>query len=380
MSKRQLLAGICAAVMVVVVLSLWVAVEHAVTIEGASDLVVPMLAAGAFVVSFVLTAILARSGVVLVAAAIAMGLALAIAQSLVLAGAVVFATLLLMLARKNIASEMNLRIRIDIGTAAMAGFGWLVLAISTVISALYFTLLVQHDAASLALSNSLRSVAGSSILRTMMPAPLTTDSKGEVVTVDNFIAHMIDKQMKSASGDKSAQINQSAFLEQYAQALTDRLGSVTSLDSGIGAELKQVIAQKLPQLATGNKSGNAEVDGDVSVSDPVISAVAIAQTRKQLSEQFGMPLTGKEPVADIFVQFAQSQLQGYAESKVLPAGYKFSTALAGVMAVFLFVTISWVGSLLRFVAIPVVRIIFWILRKVHLIEVKLVATEREKLV
>ncbi len=243
--------------------------------------------------------------------------------------------------------SMEDHVRLRVYTHAHAGIGRVITAVAFIISAFVYTIIIERDAATLMLSNSLRSTATGPIARLILPAPLAngTGVNGEV-TVDDFIVQVLDSQTQQ-DDQKNISLQ---FLENYAGA--------------VGSRLKDI----MPTQDTRRKV-------HASIPDSVV-----AQARAELSKELGMPLTGKEVVADIFVQSLEKQIRLFAEQKILPDGYKFSKALAGVIAFFLFLSLGWIGTFLKIVWMMTAQIVVAVLRRMGIVRIAYATVQKEYIV
>jgi len=243
---------------------------------------------------------------------------------------------------------MRDHLRLRVFTHAHAGIGRCVMALAIMISALFYTVIIQHDVATLMLSQSLRVTATGSIARMILPTPLTIGTGVDgTVTIDDFIAYIL--QYNTVSTKKSIAVQ---FLESYARAVTQHLYGVLQHTT--------VVA--------------------VSDNAVTVPSVAVAQTRMALAQELNMSLTGTESAADVFVQALEQQMRSFAEHKILPNGYSFSHALAGIIAFFLFLSIGWIGSFVKILWLFVVQGLFAILRASGIVQVRFVTTQKEEIV
>lgn len=329
----------------------WIAVVRTITETTASNWLVPSLAVSLLAVNLLLALTFARvwwhAAAVLV---LAFGSALIFAPSVVVALAALVATGLSLSMWCATQESMADHVRIRIATHANAGLGRLIIALALLVSAVFYETIIQRDAASLMLSNSLRATMTGPIARMVLPAPLAEGSgpNGEV-TVDDFIAQMIVQQQSEAAPDTNDISMQ--FLEDYASAVQDRIKGM------------------VPIVPKGQ-----------SVQATLIPDVVKTQARTALATALDVPLSGNEPVADVFVRSLEQRIETFAQENVLPEGYKFSRALTGVVAFFLFLTINWIGSFVKIVWIWAVQLIFGGLRKAGALQIAMVPTEREELV
>ena len=323
----------------------WYGVVHAVEIDGISTYLMPGIAVSVMSAAALLLMVLAQRWYsVAVMAALCFGSALFFVQGAVVSVASMIGVLGYIAAWRAVRSDMRNHLRIRVFAHAHAGSNRVVMVTAIMISAVFYQALIARDAAHVLLSHSLHATVTGPIARMVLPAPLAQGSgpHGEV-TVDDFIAQMLQKHT-SAADNISLQ-----FLEDYAAAVRNRMTA---------------LVPRAPQ-----QSARAAVVPDIVRS----------QARAELSKQLGLPLTGTEPVADVFVQSLERQIQTFARERVLPQGYTFSTALAGVIAFFLFLTMSWIGAFVKFLWIYAAHGIFALLRRMGVVQVVYVPAEKEEI-
>ncbi len=326
----------------------WQAVVQSIVANAQYAWLMPGIAVSVMAIALIVALFFAQQRWhVAVASSVIFGSALFFVHSWAVFGAIAVAILATVSMASAMAASMRDHLRLRVFTHAHAGIGRFVTALALMISALFYTVIIQRDAATLMLSQSLRATATGSIARMVLPAPLTTGTgPGGAVTVDDFIADVLQRQ--AAPSEKAVAVQ---FLENYANAVTQRLQGI------------------LPRTTT----------PATSKSDATVLPAVVAQARMALAQELDMPLTGTEPVADVFVQSLEQQIRSFAERKILPKGYKFSHALAGVIAFFLFLSLGWIGSFVKIFWLFAVQGLFTLLRASGIVRVRLIATQKEEI-
>jgi hypothetical protein len=96
--------------------------------------------------------------------------------------------------------------------------------------------------------------------------------------------------------------------------------------------------------------------------------------RKQLSEATGEKITGQEKIGQVMSKIVNNKINEII-SPALFNGNK--EVLAGFLAVLLFLTIWPLGSILAVFLVMLADGIFWILRKMKLIEMEIISVKKE---
>ncbi len=254
---------------------------------------------------------------------------------------------LITLMTRAVHRSMQRHIHIHLPTHMKAGSTYLVSAIALMISVVFYATIVRHDAAQIIFSRSLQSTLAGPIASVVLPAPLEEGSgaKGEV-TVDDFIAYVVRNSSTQDEGSPSLR-----FLEDYASAISARFK---------GLNLERNNTEKIANTY------HSEVQQSV-----------IAHMRSALAQELGMSLDGSEPATQVFALLLERYVQSFAEHKILPHGYKFSKALAGVIAFFLFITVTWIGSFVKVAWIWLAHGLFVLLRKSGIIRIAYTTVQKE---
>lgn len=106
--------------------------------------------------------------------------------------------------------------------------------------------------------------------------------------------------------------------------------------------------------------------------------LVLGEGRRQLSDLAGVKLTGQEKLADIFSVIINNKVNdfvapSFSENSKLPL-------LHLILAFILFLTVASLGSFLGIFLIPLTKLIFFVLRKIGLVEVIKVQKETEEIV
>lgn len=340
---------VCAVIGLVSATWTWYAVAQSIMRDGIGNWLVSGIAVSIMAVMIIMIMLLAaQQSHVFIVIVLIFASALFFVQGIVIFVAIMTAIIATFSMSRSVRASMNDHIRIRVFTHAHAGIGRMVTALALMISAVFYTTIIERDAATLMLSHGLHATITGPVARMVLPPPLAhgTGANGEV-TVDDFIAQILSSgTAQSSAGGENISLK---FLENYAGAVNQRLKGMMPLTSMSTAD-----AQPL-------------------------SSIVLAQARTSLAQELNMSLTGTEPVADVFVQSLEQQIQSFAERNILPEGYKFSKALAGVVAFFLFLSIGWIGSFIKILWIWSAQGLFAFLRKVGMIQIVLVSTQKEEL-
>ncbi len=216
--------------------------------------------------------------------------------------------------------DMRLCRLIHVARHAGAGATRLTLAGAVIVAMVVYHTLVTAQRAPAMLQQSLKTVVTGPIVRMVLPVD-------EMMRVDDFIAATIAQQAAAPSSVR--------FLEDYAALVSSRI---------------RATALRLPSAPAAAPSA------------------MVTAARADLSAQLGVPLRGDESVADVFVAALSRQMENIATQR-LPVGYTFSAALAAVIALFVFVTVAWLGTFLAIVWTQLARGIFALLRRIGAIHI-----------
>jgi hypothetical protein len=97
--------------------------------------------------------------------------------------------------------------------------------------------------------------------------------------------------------------------------------------------------------------------------------------RKQLSDMIGQPVNGNEKISDIFAGLINKKLNDYFRSPIGENGK--TSAFPLILAVILFLTIYPIGGVLSIGWFLVVKLIFKVLLKFNVVNIKRIPVEKE---
>jgi hypothetical protein len=107
-------------------------------------------------------------------------------------------------------------------------------------------------------------------------------------------------------------------------------------------------------------------------------AFLLEKGRSEMSELTGKKLTGQEKMADVFAAAVNNKINDFVAPNF--SGNSHSPARRLIIAFLLFLTVVSLGSFLGIFLIPLTKLIFWILKKIGLIEIKKLQKEVEEIV
>lgn len=242
---------------------------------------------------------------------------------------------------------LGLNMRIYVRRSMHHGIGLLVFAFSFAITAFYFLQIQNKSGDELLQKLSIDQASHAMLTRSLgMINPEFKKANQENVTVDQFIMTM---QKDQPMGDFGMGIpSDEELLQMAGMKPTD---------------------PRAPQVLTQIKKGLAENSAGI---DP--QKLILEQGRKQLSDIVGKPLSGQEPIADVFSQVIDQRVRTYFQPNMVGGD---TTVLPFVLSVILFLTLWSLGAFLAILWRFMTAGAFTLLRRFRIIEVKKVMVEQE---
>jgi energy-coupling factor transporter transmembrane protein EcfT len=99
--------------------------------------------------------------------------------------------------------------------------------------------------------------------------------------------------------------------------------------------------------------------------------------RSEMSELAGKKLSGQEKMADVFAAAVNNKINDFVAPNF--SGNSHSSAWRLIVALLLFLTVVSLGSFLGIFLIPLTKLIFFVLKKIGLIEIKKIQKEVEEI-
>ena len=307
----------------------WLSVERAINVENSSTWLVPAIWFSLFYIVLALGAIVVKDKVILIPF-----LAVGFFSSLIFTfsfwhiALLVFSFLFVFLAVERIAKDTKLNIKLDITKSVHTGKTMLILALSIAITSQYYFELKNTNKINI-IPKFETSDAVSQILPMMYP-DLKEDEKSDL-TVDEFILEMSKKGADGMLGN---------ILES--QGLNEKNIGVSE------DQMKKII----------------ESDQDM----------ILTEGRENFSQIAGIHLTGQEKIADVFSQMINNKINEFFSRNFKEDNLPFLPFIASVI---LFLTVASIGSFLGSIAGYLTAFIFWLLRKIKLIQISKVMVEVE---
>lgn len=247
--------------------------------------------------------------------------------------------------------DLDSNIRIRIRRSMQHGLGWIVFSFSLVVASFYY--------------NQIRSASGEDLLQRLSinqaSHAMLTQALGLInpdfrkadqrqVTVDEFLLSFQD-----ASSSKNETVVQEPSDEELLQM------------AGISASDPRA-PQVLRQIRKGLEQNAVVVD---------TRTLVLRQSRTQLSDIAGVPLSGREPITDVLSGIVDQRLRSYFKPDTTEGS---ATLLPFILSVFLFLTLWSLGAILSFFWRFLTAGAFALLRRWSVIEVKAVMVEQEVVV
>lgn len=255
--------------------------------------------------------------------------------------------LLCMMGLLRMRHAMTLHVTIHIRRSMQHGTSWIVLSLALVIASFYYM--------------QIRDDSGDELLQM-----LSLDQTSHVLL--NRALGMVNPEFKKANQENMT-VDEFLMTFQKNQALGE-VAMTTPPDE----ELLQMAGltpsdPRSPQALTQIKSG---IEKNTKAISP--QKIILEQSRKQLSDTVGAPLSGQEHIADVLSQIIDQRIRTYFK----PSEANNSTSiLPFILSIILFVTLWSLGALLMILWRFMTAGLFALLCRLGVIEVQKVMIEQE---
>lgn len=326
----------------------WFSVYRAMKVPEVSIWLVPAICFSLYIIAICLAAVLVRQEITVeLAITFSFLLSLLFTFSIWYLLILVACILLVLCAIRNIRKDLDLNIKIDLWKSLFVGKFRIVIALALVISSQYFFFISKTNGQKNIPkfdTSSITSKIVEPILEIIYPDFKKVQKDG--LTVDQFIFE----------NQKNSEINSTVDTE-------------TIIDQQIPADLpvkqKEALKQQALEQIADSKSQLSEKNNEL----------VLQEGRKQLSQMIGKDVVGNEKIADIFSGLIDKKINDYFQPQI--GDDAPSNMLSYIVAIILFLTIWPIGSMLGIIWFIIVIIVFKILLKFGLVEVKTVTVERE---
>lgn len=269
-------------------------------------------------------------------------------QSPLLFLAIIFGVLLVLSGIVRMRRDLDSHIAINVRRSMHHGMGRIIIGASAIISLFYYSQIIHLSVESLLQRLSLSQASHQVLIQALgWMNPEFQKVNRENVSVDDFLKTIQESQMPQEQENPSD--------------MTDmELLRMSGIEPG-DPRAPQVLSQIRNEL----KKSASRFD---------VQAIAIEQSRKQLSEIYGAPLTGKENVADVFSAIIDQRVRTYFQPEDLS---EESSLLPFILTIILFFTLLSIGSVLSFFWGFIATLFFVLFQRIGLITVRKVMVEKE---
>jgi hypothetical protein len=249
----------------------------------------------------------------------------------------------------QIKREMKLNLKLSLMRIIGAGKYFLVFSLALMISSQYYFEIKNFSLEKIIPrfeTSRSSSFIASKILSLINPnfANLDTDN----LTIDEFISQIQQKQMDELTDQESGKLDE--IIDQQAG---------TSLTPEQKTSIRQEAIQQI------NKNRKLVENSSQSVQEG----------RKALSEMVGFELKGNEKASEVFTQIINKKIADRIQDTF--SNQKNFPVFPIILAVLLFLAIISLGSILNYIYIPIAIFFFFIFKKMGLIAVSKIPTEKE---
>lgn len=244
---------------------------------------------------------------------------------------------------------MSLSVKIQVRRSMQYGISLIIFAFSLAIASFYYM--------------QIRTASGDELLQ-----KLSLDQASHVMLTRSL--GLLNPEFKKVDQEK---ISVDAFLLTFQEDRPVEDNTVATLPSD--NELLQMAGIKptdprAPQALSRMKKELEENSGSFDTSSLILE-----QSRKQLSEIAGRPLSGQEPIADVLSQIIDHRVRTYFQPNMVNGNN--TSVLPFVLSVILFLTLWSLGAVLGIAWRLMTAGAFHLLRRLDIIEVKKVTVEQE---
>lgn len=350
MNKQKILTIFLSVTSILAAFFLWFSVERAITVSYSSTWIFPIVCLSIFVVSACLEMMIFKDILLLeLILGISFLTSLIFATHLYQLGAIFFGAYFLFLASRKIRRDMELNVEISIWKSLQAGKSYLLLALVVVISMQYFLTVGQMDGKvgvpKLDLTPMVKKIV-LPFLSTLNPA--MKNASNETLTVDEFIV-----------------LTQSENFQNNQDALSDEILD-SQLPQGISIEERGILRNQIRENISKSQS-----QVDQKTKDMIIQSF-----HEQLSEISGRPIDGSEKISDVYAALVAEKIDKFLQYPINVGGEK-TTAYPIILTLVLILTIYPAGSMLSIIWFLIIKILFWILVKLRVVNVEKIAVQKE---
>jgi len=327
--KTKIIKYIVAGLIVVFGVASWLSVERAINVPESSTWLVPSILFSLFYIALSLGAILIKNKTFLISILVASFFSNLIFTFSFWHALILFFSFFLALAGlERISNDIKSNIKFDITKSVRTGKTMLILALSIIITSQYY-----FEIKDTGKINIIPKFEAGDAVNQILPRiyPELKDSEKSDLTVDEFILKMSKENSDSFLGN---------ILES--QGLDEKQIGVSK------SQIEKIIATDQGKI--------------------------LAEQRKSFSEIAGVPLTGQEKISDVFSEMINNKINEFFSTSLERDSMPF---LPFITSFILFLTVASLGSFLGSICGYLSALVFWILRKINLVQVSKVMVEME---
>ena len=320
----------------------WLSVDQAINNPGSSDWLVPLVWFSLVFVAFSLSIILIKE--IYISAGL---LAVSFLASFIFVQnswhflPVVFSLLLVFLAVIRIRGDLKLNVKIDLWKTARRGKLLLIIALSIVITSQYYF--------------SVKNFGASALIPQLKPGDITNDLTSKIISTIN-------------PGIKIGE-DENMTVDQFI------LQSQKKSIEGQNANIDEVIESQLGENNSPTQRDEIKEEALKNINSTENESKILEESRKQLSEIVGKELAGQEKISEVISEMINNKITDFLG--VSMDSPKKAPLIPIALAIIIFLTVVSLGSFLSPLWILLAIIIFTILIKTKIVQIKKIPVEME---
>ena len=261
----------------------------------------------------------------------------------------------LFLSSKKIRHDLELNIKIELMKSLAVGKFMLLLAVSSVIAAQYFSIVKDMEGQKLIPHIEIGGISKEITIKFLSSFdPNFKSLENKNITVDEFILQAEEKTDSSQAPNQDTLDNENS--KQMIELELDRRGVPQN-------QREELRLQAMSQINDLNSKFAKDRQG-----------LILNEGRKQLSEIAGRQVQGSENISDIVSELISNKIESFFAPNVVD---QRSSSIAGVLAAILMLTVFSLGSLLSLVFFGLSYLIFFLMARFGLVEIKTITVEKE---
>lgn len=340
--KKQILKYSLILLTLIISFYSWRSVNEAINVSGSSDWLVPAMWFSFLFIIFSLSTILIKEKYIL---ALLFPASLLLSCVFILSVAhliiIIFSSLLLFLASLRIKKDLNLNVKINLWKSVRMGRILIIVALSIVITGQYYF--------------SVKDFGASVLIPQLKPSDITNRLTAKVIS-------MVSPEIK-ISEDEDMTVDQ-FILQSQKKGMEDQ---AISMD--------KIIEDQFDKNIPPAQMEEVKKEALKNINSPNNESMILEESRKQLSEIAGKELVGNEKISEIISEMINNKINNFLG--VSMENPKEAPLIPIALAIIIFLTVISLGSFLSPLWILLAVIIFAILVKTKMVQIKKVPVEME---